>query len=221
MNKLFSSFDPSTSMSFSLNWISSLMGLIILPINFWFMPSRINIMINNIYMQLFKEFKMMLSNKSKGLTLIMNTLFMFILNNNIMGLMPYIFTSSKHMTFTLSQSLPLCILFMLFGWFNNTVYMLAKKHFWDASHKPQQPTVIIETISNIIRHSSLTVLLTANMIAGHLLMSLLGNNSISMNSYLLSIIMMIQILLMMFESAVSMIQAYVFSIFSTLYSSEV
>nr|YP_010222658.1 ATP synthase F0 subunit 6 [Urochela caudata]UCC46121.1 ATP synthase F0 subunit 6 [Urochela caudata] len=221
MNNLFSSFDPSTSMNFSLNWMSTFMGLIILPINFWLMPNRMNIMILKISLGLFNEFKMLLGNKSKGSTLIMITLFMFILTNNMLGLLPYIFTSSSHMTFTLSLALPLWISFMLFGWVNNYNHMLAHMVPSGTPSILMPFMVIIETISNIIRPGSLAVRLTANMIAGHLLMSLLGNNSISSGYNLLSLILMIQIMLMMFETAVSIIQAYVFSILSTLYSSEV
>jgi F0F1-type ATP synthase membrane subunit a len=39
--------------------------------------------------------------------------------------------------------------------------------------------VIIETISNLIRQGTLAVCLTTNVIAGHLLLSLLGNNGAS------------------------------------------
>nr|AFI54790.1 ATP synthase F0 subunit 6 [Urostylis sp. HL-2012] len=221
MNNLFSSFDPSTSMNFSFNWMSTFLGVIILPINFWLMPNRINMIILKISLGLFNEFKMLLGKKSKGSTLIMITLFMFILTNNMLGLLPYIFTSSSHLTFTLSLALPLWISFMLFGWINNYNYMLAHMVPTGTPSILMPFMVIIETISNIIRPGSLAVRLTANMIAGHLLMSLLGNNSLSSKYYLLSFILMVQTMLMMFETAVSVIQAYVFSILSTLYSSEV
>nr|YP_009485764.1 ATP synthase F0 subunit 6 [Urostylis flavoannulata]AVZ00900.1 ATP synthase F0 subunit 6 [Urostylis flavoannulata] len=221
MNNLFSSFDPSTSLNFSLNWLSTLLGLMILPINFWILPNRMSSFINIILNNLFNEFKMLLGNKGSGIPLIMITLFMFILTNNMMGLLPYIFTSSSHMTFTLTLALPLWISFMLFGWINNTSHMLAHMVPTGTPNILMPFMVIIETISNIIRPGSLAVRLTANMIAGHLLMSLLGNNSISSSSNLVLLIMSIQIGLMMFETAVSIIQAYVFSILSTLYSSEV
>ncbi|HGV7763018.1 TPA: F0F1 ATP synthase subunit A [Escherichia coli] len=81
--------------------------------------------------------------------------------------------------------------------------------------------VCIETIRNIIRPGTLAVRLTANIIAGHLLITLLGNTGPSIRTYLLRILIITQILLLTLESAVSIIQSYVFAVLSTLYSREV
>ncbi|KYN20011.1 ATP synthase subunit a, partial [Trachymyrmex cornetzi] len=81
--------------------------------------------------------------------------------------------------------------------------------------------VIIESISLIIRPLTLAIRLTANIIAGHLLLTLLGSSGININNLsTLSILIFIQILLLTLEIAVSLIQAYVFSILSTLYRRE-
>nr|YP_010147356.1 ATP synthase F0 subunit 6 [Plautia crossota]QQP22167.1 ATP synthase F0 subunit 6 [Plautia crossota] len=221
MNNLFSTFDPATSMNYSLNWMSTLLMLTLMPFSYWTMPNRINVLFNNIMMKLHEEFKMLLGIKSKGMTLMMVSLFFFILMNNFMGLMPYIFTSSSHLAFSLALALPLWMSMMIFGWFNNTNSMFAHlvPNGTPAALMPFM--VMIETISNIIRPGSLGVRLTANMIAGHLLMSLLGNKSIDISNNLLVFIVIVQIMLMMFEAAVAVIQAYVFSVLTTLYSSEV
>jgi F-type H+-transporting ATPase subunit a len=81
--------------------------------------------------------------------------------------------------------------------------------------------VCIETIRNVIRPGTLAVRLTANIIAGHLLMTLLGNTGPRIRSLLLRILIITQILLLTLESAVSIIQSYVFAVLSTLYSREV
>jgi len=81
--------------------------------------------------------------------------------------------------------------------------------------------VIIESISLIIRPLTLSIRLTANIIAGHLLLTLLGSSGLNIsNSLILFILIFTQILLYILEIAVSIIQAYVFSILSTLYSRE-
>ncbi|KYN50574.1 ATP synthase subunit a, partial [Trachymyrmex cornetzi] len=81
--------------------------------------------------------------------------------------------------------------------------------------------VIIESISLIIRPLTLAIRLTANIIAGHLLLTLLGSSGININNLsTLSILIFTQILLLTLEIAVSLIQAYVFSILSTLYRRE-
>nr|AXS65062.1 ATP synthase F0 subunit 6 [Coleoptera sp. 1 KM-2017] len=221
MTNLFSTFDPSTSMAFSLNWISTFIGLMLVPCMYWLMPSRYNIIMKTLQMKLHQEFKTLLGNKKKGMTLIFVSLFTFILFNNLFGLIPYIFTSSSHLTFTLTLALPLWLSLMIFGWINYTQEMLA--HLIPAGTPPilMPFMVLIETISNLIRPGSLAVRLTANMIAGHLLMSLLGNNMTNTSVIIVYLLITVQMMLMFFETAVSIIQAYVFSVLSTLYTSEV
>nr|ARH53783.1 ATP synthase F0 subunit 6 [Cortodera humeralis] len=222
MANLFSSFDPSTNFNLSLNWLSTLIGFLIIPFAYWLIPSRLSILWINIIMILHKEFKTLIGNaKLKGSTLIFISLFSMILINNFIGLFPYIFTSTSHMTLTLTLALPLWLSFMIFGWMNNTIHMFA--HLVPQGTPPvlMPFMVCIESISNIIRPGTLAVRLSANMIAGHLLMTLLGNTGPSMSSIMLNLLIMVQILLLVLESAVSIIQSYVFAVLSTLYSSEV
>nr|ARH54641.1 ATP synthase F0 subunit 6 [Schizotus pectinicornis] len=221
MMNLFSSFDPSSNFNMSLNWTSTIIGFFIIPTMFWLIPSRLNFIWIKIINVLHKEFKNLLGNKIKGNTLIFISLFSLILFNNFLGLFPYIFTSTSHMILTLALALPLWLTFMLFGWINNTMHMFC--HLIPQGTPPilMPFMVCIETISNIIRPGTLAVRLTANMIAGHLLMTLLGNTGPLLNIYMINILILVQILLLMLESAVSIIQAYVFTVLSTLYSSEV
>nr|ASM41813.1 ATP synthase F0 subunit 6 [Eutetrapha metallescens] len=222
MMNLFSSFDPSTNLNLSLNWLSTLIGLLIIPPMFWLIPSRLNILWIKIISTLHKEFKILIGfNKTQGSTLLFISLFSLILFNNFLGLFPYIFTSTSHMTLTLSLALPLWLSFMIYGWLNNTIHMFA--HLVPQGTPPilMPFMVCIETISNVIRPGTLAVRLSANMIAGHLLMTLLGNTGPSLNIMMINILIIVQILLLILESAVSIIQSYVFAILSTLYSSEV
>nr|YP_009692453.1 ATPase subunit 6 [Rhagovelia reitteri]QEH58865.1 ATPase subunit 6 [Rhagovelia reitteri] len=220
MTNLFSTFDPATSNIYSLNWMSTMIILLMFPYTFWIMNSRYQMMIMMLTNKLHNEFKSLLKS-SKGLTLITNAMFMFILINNLMGLLPYIFTSSSHLIYSMTMSLPLWLTIMMFGWTEKTQDMFT--HLIPAGTPAilMPFMVCIETISNLIRPGSLAVRLTANMIAGHLLMSLLGNNTSNATTLLILLIMIIQIMLMMFETAVAIIQAYVFSVLTTLYSSEV
>nr|APX40269.1 ATP synthase F0 subunit 6 [Phyllotreta parallela] len=222
MMNLFSSFDPSTNLNISLNWLSMTIMLIITPPLFWLIPSRFNLLWMKIILTLHKEFKILMGeNKTQGGSLIFISLFSLILVSNFFGLFPYIFTSTSHMALTLSLSLPLWLSFMLYGWLNNTTHML--------SHLIPQGTppvlmpfmVCIETISNLIRPGTLAIRLSANMIAGHLLLTLLGNTGPSMSLLMLNLLIITQILLLTLESAVAIIQSYVFAVLSTLYSKEV
>nr|AGC22260.1 ATP synthase F0 subunit 6 [Prionotropis hystrix] len=223
MSNLFSTFDPSTSMfNLPLNWSSTLLGLLIIPSLFWLTPSRINILWNKLNLTLHFEFKTLLGNKPfNGMTFIFISIFIMMLFNNFMGLFPYIFTSTSHLTLTFSVALPMWLSFMLFGWINYTTHMFA--HLVPQGTPPALMSfmVMIETISNIIRPGTLAVRLAANMIAGHLLLTLLGNTGPLISMNLISILIIGQMILLILESAVAMIQAYVFSILSTLYSTEV
>nr|YP_010944513.1 ATP synthase F0 subunit 6 [Chilocorus rubidus]WMB96366.1 ATP synthase F0 subunit 6 [Chilocorus rubidus] len=217
MSNLFSSFDPSTSFNTSLNWLSSMILIFLIPCMFWIIPNRLAMFMSLMLNFLHKEFKTLTKSSN---TLIFISLFFFILMNNFLGLFPYIFTSSSHMIFSLSLALPLWLSFMIYGWLNNTYHMLS--HLVPQGTPPMLMSfmVCIETVSNLIRPGTLAIRLMANMIAGHLLMTLLGNTGPMMN-FLISILLITQILLIILESAVAIIQSYVFAVLSTLYSSEV
>nr|UFZ13415.1 ATP synthase F0 subunit 6 [Neohermes inexpectatus] len=223
MTNLFSVFDPSTSIfNLSLNWLSTFLGLLLIPSMFWFLPTRFSLIWINILTTLHKEFKTLLGPTSHmGSTFIFINLFSLIIFNNFLGLFPYIFTSSSHLTMTLSLALPLWLSFMIYGWINHTQHMFA--HLVPQGTPPilMPFMVCIESISNIIRPGTLAVRLAANMIAGHLLLTLLGNTGPGCSLMILSLLISAQLLLLMLESAVAIIQSYVFAILSTLYSSEV
>nr|UGS80195.1 ATP synthase F0 subunit 6 [Dagualachesilla anchicayaensis] len=222
MTNLFSVFDPSSIFNFSLNWLSSFIVFLITPYIFWLLPSKMNLVWKSIIFILHNEFKILIGKKyiNMGNSLMFISLFSMILFSNAFGLFPYIFTSTSHMVMTLAMSLPLWIAFMLYGWFNHTIHMF--------SHLIPQGTpailmpfmVYIELISNVIRPGTLAVRLSANMIAGHLLLTLLGNTGSKMSILMINILIIIQILLLILETAVAFIQSYVFAILSTLYSTE-
>nr|AQP29010.1 ATP synthase F0 subunit 6 [Bulbitermes sp. D TB-2017] len=224
MSNLFSIFDPTTEINnLPLNWTSTAIGLLLIPTSIWLIPSRNSMMVSLLMNKLHQEMKTILSkgNENKGNSFILTSLFLMILTNNFLGLFPYIFTSTSHLTLTLTLALPMWMSFMLFGWIKNT------NHMFEHLVPQGTPTmlmpfmVIIETISNLIRPGTLAVRLTANMIAGHLLLTLLGNNGPAMSHTLLTVLIIAQILLLILEAAVAIIQSYVFAILSTLYSSEV
>lgn len=218
---LFSSFDPSTSLNIPINWSRIFLGLLILPPAFWLIPSRFNIIWITIIFSLHKEFRILLKTSNfKGGTIIFITLFIFIIFNNFLGLFPYIFTRTRHIRLTLRLSLPLWVSFILFGWINNIIYIFAHLVPQGAPNLLLPFLVIIETIRNLIRPGTLAVRLTANIIAGHLLVTLIGNSGCQLNLSLLNILIIAQILLLLLESAVAIIQAYVFSVLITLYSRE-
>nr|UGK73286.1 ATP synthase F0 subunit 6 [Paradorydium reflexanum] len=215
MTNLFSSFDPTTG-TLSMNWMSMILFMM-LPLSMWKINSKINLMINLINKFLMKEISLI--SKESKVSILFVSMFLLILINNIMGLLPYVFTATAHLSFSLSIALTTWLSLMMFGWTKKTNQMF--KHLVPTG----TPTlliplmIIIETISNMIRPLALSVRLSANMIAGHLLMTLLGNKLTTK----IIIIMFISMtsMLMIFELAVAMIQSYVFVTLSNLYFSEI
>lgn len=222
ITNLFSIFDPSTRIDLSLNWLSTIILIIFIPSLFWIIPNNINLIYIKITKTLYNEYKVIIrNNKNNNFTLIFVSLFIFIILNNFIGLYPYIFSRTSHLTLNLTLALPLWFRLLLYGWINKTNHIF--------SHLVPQGTpialipfiVCIESISNLIRPITLTVRLTANIIAGHLLLTLLGNIVPHISSYYIPILIFIQIILLTLETAVAIIQSYVFSILITLYSREI
>nr|YP_010265391.1 ATP synthase F0 subunit 6 [Dardanus arrosor]UIR97911.1 ATP synthase protein 6 [Dardanus arrosor] len=222
MASLFSIFEPTSClMDLSMNWISTFLGFLFLPYLYWAAPSRWSALWYKITLALYQEFKVILGPSQGSSAIMFVSLFSFIVFNNFLGLLPYVFTSSSHLTMTLGLSLPLWLTFMIYGWSNHTQHMFA--------HLVPQGTpgllmpfmVLIESISNIIRPGTLAVRLMANMMAGHLLLTLLGGTGPSLSYYLLILLFIAQILLLLLESAVAIIQSYVFAVLSTLFASEI
>lgn len=222
ITNLFSIFEPSSRLiNLPLNWLSTFLGLIFIPYLFWISPSRWSLLWNKINLALHKEFRTILGPTQKRRTIIFVSLFSLIVFNNSLGLFPYIFTRSRHLAITLALSLPLWLTFIIYGWVNHTQHIFA--------HLVPQGTpavlipfiVLIETIRNVIRPGTLAVRLAANIIAGHLLLTLSGGTGPALNSYLLTILILSQILLLLLESAVAVIQSYVFAVLRTLFAREI
>lgn len=222
ITNLFSVFDPSTSIGLPLRWVRTFLFILILTPIYWLVPNKILLLIDSSTKKLHEEFKTLLGPEAfKGSSIVFIRLLLFILFNNFLGLFPYIFTASRHLAFTLTLSLPLWISFIVFGWINYTKHIFA--------HLVPQRTpgplipfmVLIETIRNVIRPGTLAVRLIANIVAGHLLITLLGNQTAVASNFILAGLILTQIVLLILECAVAIIQSYVFAVLSTLYAREI
>lgn len=220
ITNLFSVFDPSTTIfNLSLNWIRIILGLFFIPYIYWLIPSRYNIIWRKLFNYIHIELKILLNNGKN--TFIFVSLFVFILFNNFLGLFSYIFTRTSHLTLTLTLSIPLWLSFILYGWINKTNHIFSHLVPLGTPGVLIPFIVCIETIRNVIRPGTLAIRLTANIIAGHLLLTLLRNNGPGLPTILVSILLVVQIALLVLESAVAVIQSYVFTVLITLYSREV
>nr|ALO64877.1 ATP synthase F0 subunit 6 [Lasioglossum lativentre] len=218
MTNLFSIFDPSTDIFLSLNWLAMFLPLFLMNWSYWLYPSRLNMFWIILLNKIFYEFLKLSKKFFYPNLIIFLTIMMLLMNLNLLSLMPYIFTPSSHMSINLSLSLPLWVSFMLYGWLKNTNKMFAHLLPMNTPGLLMIFMILIETISNFIRPWTLAIRLSANMLAGHLLLSLLGSTLESMPHMLL--LFLIQNLLLLLEISVSVIQSYVFAILTLLYFNE-
>lgn len=224
MRNLFSSFDPNSRimfLSFSYKWLSILGILFILPQKFWIIKNQIIEGLNLVIKLLIAELEAIFGRLIiPGTLIIFLRYFFVVLGCNFLGLLPYVFTASRHLVFTLALSLPL--------WLGSIVWSIIHQFNNIAAHLVPLGTptglipiiVLIETIRSIIRPATLAVRLAANIIAGHLLLTLLGRQgrlSLRPSNLLLIALLM---LLVTLEIAVACIQSYVFIVLRSLYLSE-
>nr|APU89571.1 ATP synthase subunit 6 [Armadillidium album] len=221
MMNLFSVFDPATSLGMNLNWVAAILGMVLFPASKWGSASRSMAFMDLIMGKLYKEMQALFSFKNKTVAVIFSALFLFVMFNNMMGLLPYIFTPTSHLAVSLSVALPLWLGYFSYGWVMSAKCMLAHLVPLGTPMMLMPFMVIIESVSSLIRPLTLAVRLMANMIAGHLLLTLISS-AVSMESslFLLGVIFM-QVVLVILEVAVAIIQSYVLVILSVLYSSEI
>lgn len=168
----------------------------------------------------------MLPGKSneKYIPLIIN-IFLFILLNNLIGLIPYSFTTTSHIaiTLTLSLSIIIGVTFIGFkkhsiGFFNLFIPSGLNKGFI----RILIPLIfLIEIISYLTRIISLSVRLTANMMSGHTLLKIIANFGLQYTYFYPYVFVLIPLLILIpvviLELGVAIIQAYVFTMLTVSY----
>nr|UZG91706.1 ATP synthase subunit 6 [Dermacentor reticulatus] len=219
MNNLFLIFDPSTSNYFSMNWLALILWIFMWPYSYWMSSSLFSISWKNLLKNFFQEIENNLKPFKLKNCIIITMLFLFILMSNMIGLIPYIFTSSSHLVFTMFFAFPIWISLIVFLILNKINMMMAHLVPLGSPILLSFFMVLIETVSNLIRPITLSVRLMANMISGHLLIHLLSSISMFGEMFLVVSIPMMMVLLML-ETAVAFIQSFVFAILISLYINE-
>nr|YP_010127261.1 ATP synthase F0 subunit 6 [Opisthotropis guangxiensis]QPO84665.1 ATP synthase F0 subunit 6 [Opisthotropis guangxiensis] len=154
---------------------------------------------------------------------VLTSLLTVILLSNLLGLLPYTFTSTSQLSMNMAMAIPL--------WLTTIIAGMTKKPSTALAHMLPEgsPTtlipfmVIIETISMLMRPLALGVRLTANITAGHLLMTMVSSAALNLINTHITLSMLTCILLFMLsllELAVACIQAYVFALLIILYLQE-
>merc|ERR1712173_134807 len=156
-----------------------------------------------------------------GVSFILISIFLLIVCSNFLGLFPYIFTATSHLSITVRLALPVWLGYIIFSTLNNINFVLSHLVPTGTPYVLIPFMVIIELISRVIRPLTLSVRLAANMIAGHMLMSLVRSPIARIRGLFFFLTLFGLLLLIVLELAVSVIQSYVFSTLLSLYIIEV
>ena len=151
------------------------------------------------------------------------TAFLFILFSNFIGIIP-VFPGGANLTGNIACTLVLA----LFTFF--TVNLTGTKHYYKEIFAPDVPGVlkplmaVIEFFSALVKPISLTIRLFANMLAGHIqilcmvcIIFILGRMGIAMAGGATVISVLFGIFLDVLEMLISFIQAYIFTMLSSIY----
>lgn len=168
----------------------------------------------------------MLPGKSneKYIPLIIN-IFLFILLNNLIGLIPYSFTTTSHMAITLTLSLSIIIGVTFIGFRKHSIgffKLFIPSGLNKGFIKILIPLIfVIELISYLTRIISLSVRLTANMMSGHTLLKIIANFGLQYTNFYPYVLVLIPLLILIpvviLELGVAIIQAYVFTMLTASY----
>lgn len=145
------------------------------------------------------------------------TLFMFILTCNLLGMVPYGFTVTSHISITFAMAMMIFLLVTLLGFYLHglhffSLFLPAGTPWWLAPLM-----VVIELFAYLARPVSLSLRLAANMIAGHILLKVMAGFVVSMAIYLKFLPIPFIVILIGFEIFVAVLQAYIFTILSCVY----
>nr|QTT61086.1 ATP synthase F0 subunit 6 [Tritia ovoidea]QTT61268.1 ATP synthase F0 subunit 6 [Tritia elata] len=224
---IFSSFDDNNQVFMSLYvlmWIFSLITIVLFSSSYWVMSPRwlsiVSVFKDTASSQVFRSFGINMG----GFVNIITGLFLFLILMNMSGLVPYVFSPTSHLAVSLSLGLPLWLTLIVSAVFYNPSSVVAGLLPMGAPAPLNPFLVIIETVSIMVRPITLSVRLTANMSAGHIVLTLIGNYltaSFFMSSiFSMLLLLSIQVLYTVFEFGISLIQAYIFCLLITLYSDE-
>ena len=145
------------------------------------------------------------------------SLFMFVLFCNVLGLLPGAFTVTSHIIVTGAMAVFVFLMVTVVGIVRHglhffTYFMPQGAPMW------LMPLMIpIEIISYFIRPMSLSVRLFANMVAGHVMLAVIGGFVFAMGVWFGWIPLAFVTVLFGLELLIACLQAYVFTILTCIY----
>nr|YP_009937455.1 ATP synthase F0 subunit 6 [Pareas boulengeri]QNT27526.1 ATP synthase F0 subunit 6 [Pareas boulengeri] len=220
---LFQQFESPELLTIPASFISMLMPLLLIHHKPRLLGNRMTLATTLLLKTTLMNMTNQLSLNGQKWSRLLTSLFLLILLSNLTSLLPYTFTTTSQLSMNMALALPLWLSTIVLGLTTKPSTTLAHM-LPEGSPGPLIPfMILIETISLLMRPAALGVRLTANITAGHLLMTMISStvlNFISTNITLSLLTMALLLLLALLELAVACIQAYVFVLLTTLYLQE-
>jgi ATP synthase subunit 6 len=192
---------------------------------FYIIPNRYQIILEHIIkgaMNLTRE--NINSKTSQYFFPLIATLFLFLLTSNLFGLIPYSYTTTSHLIVTFALSLYLFIGINIICFRKNKLESFGLFLPNGTGTGLAFLLVPIEFISYIFKPISLSIRLFANMMAGHTLLKVIAGFSwtlILLGNFVFAIIHLIPVIILIplffLESAVAVIQSFVFTVLICIY----
>lgn len=182
-------------------------------------PNKIQYVLENIYLFVYWLVYHQVGKKGLKFFPILFTIFVTIILLNIMGLLPYSFAVTSHFIWSLYMSLSMGLDIFFVGLYNYKLDYL-KIFLLDIPILLYPLMTVIELSSYVIRAFSLAIRLSANIMAGHILVDIIAEVIAYLNYCFLDLSFIVFILLMalfVLEIGVALLQAYVFVLLITIY----
>ena len=189
----------------------------------YFIPKSWQLLIESIYLALVSMLMDNVGEKGQKFFPFIFTLFLFILISNLIGLVPYSFTVTSHFIVTFALALMIFIGVNIICINNHGINLLSLFLPGGTSLALAFILVPIEIVSYIFKPLSLSVRLFANMMAGHILLKVIGGFGWTMMTsggifFIAHFIPLILIVVLFgLELAVGIIQTYVFTLLTCIY----
>ena len=151
------------------------------------------------------------------------TLFFFVLFANMIGMVPYAFTTTSHLIVTAALALLVISIVIFYGFYKNGLKFLKLFAPAGAPWPIYLLLVPIEVISFIARPVTLALRLFANMLAGHIMLKLFAGFAVTLatlgGAYIViaPLAFAMGVALNALEFLVAGLQAYVFAILTCVY----
>nr|AKS48929.1 ATP synthase F0 subunit 6 [Trypanobia cryptica] len=222
---IFTSFDPIlTPLESPVTLILPIMITLMAMQSYWMIPTTTSRLQTSVICGMKSLVKPNVGFNMKGMHMTITTTFYSLFLLNIVGMIPYVFSMTSHLNFTLSMAFPLWFTMILVS-MNKSPKKTMAKLLPEGTPTPINPFLAtVELISSCVRPLTLAFRLAANISAGHVILAMVASfmsNTLLSSTILKFIAMIIMVgAYSMFEIIICMIQAFVFVLLLSMYSND-